>query len=384
MDIASACSNILATAPYCIETNSLILDAPFGFQKYTWYNADFSSVVGSGQSTTLSPPPVTSGVFYVDVEPYPGFGCRDTLSAFVKPLPVPPFPDTDTIINYCQFQPAVPLAAKALSGNQLLWYTSPTGGTSTTTAPRPLTSTAGSFKFYVSQKAIFGCEGFRKEITVNIIPTPIVSFTINSPRQCENGNSFLFSSSATNLNDPGYTWEFGNGQTYSSADPSALYSYPASGNFTVKLKTTNANTCSAEKTQIVTVVPKPMAAFEYPSVLCENQTMVTLTDRSYSAGNISSVNNWWWDINGNVVQGQKPASFTATGGPLPVKLVVATTEGCRSDTTTTTLNIHYAPLAAFGIGDLMCNNETIRFADQSSMPAGGNGDMITKWHWTFE
>ena len=53
MDIASACSNILATAPYCIETNSLILDAPFGFKNYTWYNLDFSSVVATGQSITI-------------------------------------------------------------------------------------------------------------------------------------------------------------------------------------------------------------------------------------------------------------------------------------------------------------------------------------------
>jgi len=36
IDVGSACSNILATAPYCRETNSLILNAPYGFQTYTW------------------------------------------------------------------------------------------------------------------------------------------------------------------------------------------------------------------------------------------------------------------------------------------------------------------------------------------------------------
>ncbi len=384
MDIASACSNILATAPYCKETNSLILDAPFGFQTYTWYNSDFSAVIDTGQSITLSPPPVTSGAFYVDVVPYPGFGCRDTLQAIVKPLPVPDTPETDTLISYCQFQNAKPLTAKALPGHQLLWYTSPTGGIGATSAPQPLTSAPGSFKFYVSQKAIFGCEGFRKEITVNVIQTPIVSFTINSSRQCENGNNFIFSSNATNLNDPAYIWEYGNGQTDSSANNHSVYSYPASGSFLVKLTTTNANTCSAEKTQTVTVVPKPVASFDYPSVLCENQTPVRLTDRSYSPGNLSSISNWWWDINGNSVQGQMPASFTATAGPLPVKLVVSTAEGCRSDTNTTTLNIHYAPQAAFEVGDLLCNNEIIRFTDQSSIASDGNGDVITKWHWTFD
>lgn len=384
MDVASACSNILATAPYCIETNSLILDAPFGFQTYTWYNSDFTSVIGSGQSFTLSPPPTTSGVFYVDVIPYPGFGCRDTLQAFVKALPVPDTPDAITTINYCQFQYSMPLTAKVLPGHQLIWYTSPVGGTGTTTAPLPPTSAAGAFKYYVSQKALFGCEGFRREITVNVIPTPLPSFTINSSRQCQNGNNFVFSSTSTNLHHPSYTWEFGNGQTYSSADTFSIHSYTSSGNFSVKLKATNAKTCTAEKIQMITVVPKPIASFTYPSLICENQTPVTLTDRSSVTGGIASINNWWWDINGKIVQGQMPASFTTSGGPLPVKLVVSTTEGCRSDTNAATLSIRYAPLPAFEIGDLLCTNEIVRFTDQSSMPAGSNGETIVKWYWTFD
>jgi len=384
MDIASACSNILATAPYCIETNSLILDAPFGFETYTWYNSDFSTVIGTGQSFTLSPPPVTAGVFYVDVIPYPGFGCRDTLQAFVTPLPVPDTPQGSTIINYCQFQSPVSLTAKALPGHQLLWYASATGGTGSSIAPQPATSTPGSFKFYVSQKAIFGCEGFRKEITVNVIPTPVVSFSINNIRQCQNGNSFIFSSNSSNLKNPGYAWEFGDGQTYSSTDTFSVYSYSTAGNFSVKLKAVNANTCAAEKVQTVTVVPKPLASFIYPSVLCENQTPVTLTDRSSVPLGVSNINYWWWNINGTVVQGQTPASFTTAGGPLPVALVVGTAEGCTSDTNAATLKIYYQPVPAFGIEGQLCNNEIIRFADQSSLPAGANGEMITKWNWTFD
>jgi gliding motility-associated-like protein len=383
MDIASACSNILATAPYCVETNALILDAPFGFQHYTWYNADFSAVVGHGQSMTLTPPPVTSGLFYVDVEPYPGFGCRDTLQAFVKPFPVPATPEApnDTA---CQYQVAAPLTASVLPGHQLMWYTSPAGGTATSTAPQPPTSIAGTLKYYVSQKALYGCEGFRKEVLVNIIPSPVASFAINSARQCLNGNNFVFSSTSTNLSDPGYAWDFGDGQTYSSTDTFSVNSYTTAGSFTVKLKITNANTCPAERTQTVTLVPKPVASFTYPVPICENQTPITLTDQSSVPMGISVINNWWWSINGNVVSGKTPAATTAPGGPLPVKLVVATTEGCLSDTNAATLNIHYAPLPAFGIGDLLCNNEVIRFTDRSAMPAAAGSDMITKWYWTFD
>ncbi|MFL5738850.1 MAG: PKD domain-containing protein [Flavisolibacter sp.] len=384
LDVASACSNILATAPYCIETNSLILDAPFGFQTYTWYNSDFSSVIGTGQSFTLSPPPVTSGLFYVDVVPYPGFGCRDTLQAFVKPLPVPPLPNADTVINYCQFASSVPLSAKALPGNQLLWYTSATGGIGTTDAIQPSTFSSGIFKYYVSQKALFGCEGFRKEITVHIIPTPVVSFNINNSRQCQNGNNFIFSSTSVNRDSTSYIWDFGDGKTFSSKDTFSIYSYTASGNFSVKLQASNRNTCSAEKSQYVTVIPKPVASFTFPSPLCENETPIILTDHSYVPSGIANISNWWWNADGKILQGQKPSSFVAAGGPLPVSLVVTTNEGCSSDTSTSILRIGHIPLLAFSVGDLLCNNETIRLSDQSLMPPGSVGEVIKNWTWIVD
>lgn len=383
-DVASACSNILATAPYCIETNSLILDAPFGFQTYTWYNSDFSAVVGSGQSFTISPPPATTGLFYVDVVPYPGFGCRDTLQAFVTPLPVPDTPDAVTEITYCQNQRSLPLTAKVLPGHHLLWYTSATGGSPLSSEPVPPTSIPGTFKYYVSQKAIFGCEGFRREVTVHVIPTPVVAFSMNRARQCLSDNSFRFTSQSTNLQDHRHTWDFGDGKTVSSTDNFYEYSYKSAGDYYVKLKTVNGSTCPAELIQKITVIPKPVAAFKFPPRLCENEMPVPLTDGSYVDANAAIINNWWWSINGKTVQGQTPAPFTATGGKLPVKLVVTTTEGCLSDTATATLAIGYAPRLAFAVGDLLCSNEPIRFTDKSSLPVEALGEQILKWQWRFD
>ncbi|HEY8895350.1 MAG TPA: PKD domain-containing protein [Niastella sp.] len=388
LDIASACSNILATAPYCIETNSLILDAPFGFQSYTWYNSDYSQIIGSGQSMTISPPPAIQGVFYVDVIPYPGFGCRDTLQAFIKPMPVPDTPDAKVLINYCQYDNATPLAAKALPGHTLLWYSSNVGGTGNGTAPIPSTTLPGSEKFWVSQKELFGCEGFRREITVKVLPTPVASFNINSnTRQCQLGNRFNFTSTSGNLSNPSYTWEFGDGKTQTSATTTAVYSYPSYGNFTVKLKTTNADACTAEKTQTVTVIPKPIATFAYPTPICENKTLITLSDLSSVPTNISTINKWWWNVNGTIVQSKTPpVNIAPPAGDYPVRLAVSTTEGCLSDTNTTILKVRYNPHAEFIYGDLalMCNNEPIHFTDQSFFPPTATGEMVAKWNWTYD
>jgi gliding motility-associated-like protein len=385
LDVGSGCSNILATAPYCVETNSLLLNAPYGFDRYTWYNEDYSVVLGSLQSLTLSPPPATTGTFHVDAIPYPGYGCRDTFDAVVTPLPVPDTPAAKVNYVYCQFDIASPLTATALPGNELLWYATATGGIPNTRAPIPSTAAPGSTDYYVSQKILFGCESFRKKITVKVLPTPSASFNTNTVRQCQKDNQFIFTSTSTNLRDAEYNWDFGNGiNRSSSADSIVNYSYPNYGSFIVKLKVVNGGVCSSEKTMPVTVVPKPIAAFDYPSTICQNQTTVAVIDKSAVPGGSSFINNWWWSFNNTIVRGQNPTSFVpSSAGNLTIKLVTTTTEGCGSDTAVIVAPVRYQPNAVFKYSKLLCNNETIQFTNLSTLPTGASGEAIVKWNWQF-
>lgn len=384
LDVGSACSNIMATAPYCIETNSLILNAPYGFQYYTWYNGSMTTVLGTQRSLTLSPPPVNSGTFYVDVQPYPGYGCRDTLQANVVPLPVPDTPVAQSEYKYCQFQSAPRLTATASQGNDLIWYPTATGGTGSSTAPIPATGTVGAFYYYVTQKILFGCESFRKKITVNIIPTPVANFSTNQARQCINNNAFVFTGTSTNLNGAAFNWTFGNSQT--STDTSAVQTFTTSGNFTVTLQVTNGGLCAASKTATVTVLPKPIAAFTYPPVICQNQTPIVFTNTSSVPGNATTINAWWWKINSTVLQTQAPATYVpATGGTLPVQLVVKSVEGCVSDTSSAVITIRNQPAAALKLSMPLCDNELIKFTDASYMPQTAPADeSIVKWYWEFD
>jgi len=385
VDVGSACSNILATAPYCVETNSLILNAPYGFQSYTWYTHDFSRVIGTTQSLTLSPPPATSGVFNVDVVPYPGYGCRDTLQAVITPLPIPDTPVAETYFKYCQFSRPPPLTATATPGCEILWYTSETGGIPNKIEPVPSTANVGEIYYWVSQKALFGCESKRKKITVRISPTPVASFTANAVRQCLNGNEYVFTSTSTNLSESEYNWEFGDGNTIPAGNAVVTHNYAAAGPFTVKMKVTNAGICSAEKTMQVTLIPKPVAAFTFPPVVCEKQTQVTLTDRSSVPGGSDVISKWWWSIDGVVSQVQNPSGFIVNNpGPMPVKLVAISAEGCVSDTNAIHIPVRYKPGAAFQLNDRICDNEVIKFTDLSAMPQGASGENIVKWIWQVD
>lgn len=385
VDVGSSCSNILATAPYCIETNAVILNAPYGFQTYTWYNEDYSAVIGNQQSLTLSPPPATSGVFHVDIVPYPGYGCRDTAQAIVTPLPVPDTPVAKSDYYFCQFQSATPLEATPQPGSDILWYDKPVGGLPKSVAPIPSTSVPGVYEYYVAQKVLFGCESPRKKIRVTINPTPSASFTVNNIEQCDKGNNFKFTSTSANTNQSTYSWSFGDGKTISSPDSLAAYNYSKTGTYTVKLKVENPPGCATEKTATVIVYPNPVALFGYPALICEKDTAVRLQDQSTLNGNGSQINAWHWEIEGKISSLKNPNPFVVnSAGSLPVKLTVATNKGCVSDTFVNNLTVRYRPTAALDYSKLLCENEVIQLLDQSLLPAAATAESINKWYWQID
>jgi len=83
---------------------------------------------------------------------------------------IPNITTTTTLITYELGDTANPLTA-ATEGTGLLWYTTETGGTGTTTAPTPNTSAIGLTSYWVSSTNAYGCESERIEIVVNVEDT---------------------------------------------------------------------------------------------------------------------------------------------------------------------------------------------------------------------
>jgi len=385
LDVGTACSNILATAPYCAETNSLVLNAPYGFKDYTWYSQDYSTIVGTGQSITFSPPPATTGTYFVDMVPYPGFGCRDTASATVKPLPVPPRPIVDSNF-FCQFQRPEQLIAAALPDHDLLWYTNPTGGIPFSTSPILSTNVADTIEYYVSQKKLFGCESFRIKQTVIVRPTPTTLFSVNDAVQCQNGNEFTFFNSSNNLSNPKFIWEFGDGTVDSSATGNIKHTYNSYGNFTVKLSAINQPACNSENFSNIRVMPKPVPVFDGPTVICDQDLGITLSDKSYVPAGLGTITNWSWEVDGKRYSTKVLPQITVQhGGSLPIKLTVATDEGCVSDTLKKSLPVRHKPVAAFDYQHgILCENEMVKFSDLSHIPSGLNDEFVAGWTWLFD
>ncbi len=382
LDVGTGCGGLMALGAHCVNSDSVVLTAPYGFASYTWYNANYTAVLGTTRLVTLQPPPPVSTLFHVDMVPYPGYGCRDTADAEVTILQLPDTPTTFDI-GYCRGDYATQLKALPDAGHELLWYTQATGGIPKTKAPTPLTSTPGVTYYWVSQRSLFGgCEGPRKKMSVTVSEPPVISFSINAQSQCQAGNNFVFTSNITNaLPNATFRWTLGDGDTASSLLCSHVYSNP--GSYLVNLRAVNPPGCSRTLGQTVTVIQKPVAQFSFPSIICEDQTLISFQNNSYLPGGLSMINNWWWLVGTSVSTGTTPVAFTAHAGSIPVKLVATTTEGCRSDTASDVLIIHPSPIPSFGYGLPLCNNEVIHFRDQSHIPAGST-DKVVKWNWFYD
>jgi oligosaccharide reducing-end xylanase len=72
-----------------------------------------------------------------------------------------------TVTSPVSYQQGATASALTATGTALKWYTVPTDGSGSSTAPVPSTSTVGTTTYYVSQ-TLNNCEGPRASVTVNI------------------------------------------------------------------------------------------------------------------------------------------------------------------------------------------------------------------------
>lgn len=80
LDLNSTCSSLFNGATYCPDDTAIDVTAPYGYQDYRWFDI-YNNTLGTTQVLHLSPPPTSGDSVYVQLTPYSGYGCLDTLTA---------------------------------------------------------------------------------------------------------------------------------------------------------------------------------------------------------------------------------------------------------------------------------------------------------------
>ncbi len=222
--------------------------------------------------------------------------------------------------------------------------------------------------FYDTLLSVFDCDSV---IQTNLTVRPEIDydFTTNLDSICE-GESISFSQSGSST-ITSFLWDFGDGQTSTSQDPTHQYDFP--GIYDITLSYTDDNGCTDEKVHAVRVFPHPDV--EFTSSMLSGCINAEVAFTGLSSANIVS---WDWDFgDGQNGVGQNITHIYTTYGLFQVTLSVMADNGCDS-TVTHSIYIAPPPTADFDYYVVQC--DTIQFTDLSTTPPGYN---LVQWQWDF-
>ncbi len=144
VDVNPECSSSFVGATFCPDDTAINVTAPYGYQNYTWFNSGYTQILGNTQILHLNPPPLSGSVVHVEVVPYSGYGCVDTLTAnLLDTLTIQPYAGKDTAL--CLGSGAVQLGAPPVLGLVYKWV--PAIGLSNPDISNPIANVTASTQY---------------------------------------------------------------------------------------------------------------------------------------------------------------------------------------------------------------------------------------------
>ncbi|HPD66188.1 MAG TPA: PKD domain-containing protein [Bacteroidia bacterium] len=262
------------------------------------------------------------------------------------------------------------------------------GGTSTATLPLPYTyATTGSYIVKLVATSDKGCKD-SAVVTARIYDQPSVDFSITDTMFCYTDIiSFTNQSTIPSPWTLSYVWDFGDGSTSTSTNPS--YGYVTAGTYNVKLIATSDSNCTDSVIKKIYLFDSTQARMTViGDTQCLNGNTFTFTEKSVSCTTIVST---FWDLNndGKFDDASTPTvnySFPAAG-TYNVGLKVITP--VDSDSIYYTVVVLPSPVAAYVVNDstqdftgnnFLFNNASTPLASLTSLWDFGDGFTATSTH----
>ena len=314
-----------------------------------WYT---TSTGGTGNNSAPTPATNTVGstTYYVSQSVNGCESPRASITIVVNAIPAAPV--VASPVSYCQGSAAMQLTA---TGTNLLWYTVATGGTGSSTAPTPSTTTVGSTTYYVSQSAN-GCESPRASVVVNVTAGTAAP-TVTSPvNYCQGGTAIPLTATGTTL----LWYTTATGGTGSSTAPTPLTNNV--GSTTYYVSQTQSCGESPRASIVVNVNATPTApGVASPVTYCQNATAGPLT--------ATGSNLLWYTVATGGTGTNNPPTPSTTSVGTTLYYVSQTTMGCESPRAVINVVVNAIPASPAVTSPLTyCQNTTA-----SPLTATGSG-----------
>jgi len=136
-----------------------------------------------------------------------------------------------------------------------------------------------------------------------------------------------------------------------------------------------------DTTKLLVIAASPVATFNAGGTICQRDSVLLTSTASLPGGTITS---WYWNFgDGNtatLTNGNPFYHRYNTPGTYTIYLIATGSNGCKSDTAFSTVNVLPRPQALFSYDRNICTGDSIRFTDNSSFVPGNS---ITSWQWNF-
>ena len=249
------------------------------------------------------------------------------------------------------------------------------GTTSSQISPTKTYLAGGSFQVRLINNYGNCIDSITKTVTVNTQPT--VDFTANDSTSCKTPFTVQF----TDLSPAASTWlwDFGDGNTSTSRNPS--YTYNTAGFYTVTLTITLPGGCSntITKYQYIKISPTTARISNAPNGGC-----IPFTFQPVAAiQSVDSIISYSWNLGepGGIYTTPSPIHTYTTAGNYNLQLTITTQNGCVVTVdlpngvltgTPPTVNFSFTP-------NNTCASTAIQFTDLSTTTPGAD----VKWLWDF-
>ena len=274
-----------------------------------------------GIGSLVAPTPTTAIVgttsYYVSQTINGCESARIQIDVIINNAPIAPI--VSTPISFCQGALANALTATGLN---LLWYTVPIGGTGSSSAPTPLTTTVGAVIYYVSQTS-GGCESPRAQITVVVTAPPAINGTATiTASSCGQSDGSIAGLSGSGTGTLTYTWTNSSSVLVSTSTTTSDLNNQPAGTYT--LTVTDAAGCSSLSApqQITNAIAPAAPAVVSPVFYCFGVSTSPLT--------ATGTNLLWYTLPiGGVGSSTAPTPSSALIGTVSY-YVSQTVAGCES------------------------------------------------------
>jgi gliding motility-associated-like protein len=285
VDVNENCASPITGNTYCAGNSFLKMSAPAGFQAYYWYNDDFSKVLGTTNTLTISPAPPDLTHYALRIVPYPGLGCEDTLYTTVMASPEVLTLKVQNEISGCESGVNLKLPSITEGSSPDLTLTYFTDPAAENYVPDPgQIITSGTY--YIKAVNATGCSDI-KPIEVKLDKTPSILITnpdpVCFPEKVDLTQGKIVAGSSTALT---YTYWKDINATIPVGTPQAI---DVAG--TYYIKGINTQGCSATVPVTVVIGTKPNLIVANPSAC----SAVNLTLGAVTSGSDPNLTFSYWN-----------------------------------------------------------------------------------------